>query len=179
VLVQAGASALGLAAIQLAKRAGATVFASASSDEKLTRLREFGVDHAINYRSADLVQEVRKITARRGVDLVIDPVGTTMRLSVACLATRGRVILVGRAGREPVAIDPGMLMAGNQSITGVWLGAEMATDRVHDMIQRHIHDVAAGRLTVVIDSEFPLSEAARAHERIESRLAIGRVLLIP
>ena len=70
-------------------------------------------------------------------------------------------------------------MAGNQSITGVWLGAELASDRVHDMIQRHVNDVASGRLKVVIDSEFPLQEAALAHERIESRGAFGRVLLIP
>ena len=179
VLVQAGASALGLAAVQLAKRAGATVLASASSDAKLTRLREFGVDHGVNYRTEDLVQQVRKFTGNRGVNLVVDPVGTTMRLRVACLAQRGRAVLVGRAGREPVSIDPGMLMAGNQSITGVWLGAEMAGDRVHDMIQRHIHDVAAGKLAAVIDSEFPLREAARAHARIESRQAFGRVVLIP
>lgn len=179
VLIQAGASALGLAAIQLAKRAGATVIATASSDAKLTRLRAFGIDHAINYRTEDVVQQVRRLTERRGVNLVVDPVGNTMRLSVACLAQRGRAVLVGRAGREPVSIDPGMLMAGNQSITGVWLGAEMAGDRVHDMIQRHIADVAAGRLKVVIDSEFPLRDAALAHERIESRKAFGRVLLIP
>jgi NADPH2:quinone reductase len=70
-------------------------------------------------------------------------------------------------------------MGGNQSLIGVFLGAEIMTDRAHDMIQRHIDDVAAGKLEVVIDSEYPLKDAARAHAHIEGRGAFGRVLLIP
>ncbi len=71
------------------------------------------------------------------------------------------------------------LMSGNRSLTGVFLGGEIATDRVHDLIGGLIDDVASGALTVVLDREFPLSEAAAAHEWIESRKAVGRVLLIP
>jgi NADPH:quinone reductase len=179
VLVQAGASAVGIAAIQLAKRAGAKVIATASSDERLDKLYGIGLDHGINYKQQELVEEVRKVTDGKGVALVVDSVGTTIPQSVACLAYRGRVSLVGRAGRAPVSIDPTVLMGGNQSITGVFLGAEIMTDRVHDMIQRHIVDVAESNLEVIIDSEFPLREAARAHEHIESRRAFGRVLLIP
>ena len=179
VLVQGGAGAVGIAAIQLAKRAEARVIATASSDDRLERLYALGMDHGINYKSQDLIQEVRKITDGKGVALVVDPVGTTIRDSVACLAYRGRVSLVGRAGREPISLDPTVLMAGNQSVTGVFLGAEIMTDRVHDMIQRHIAEAAAGKLQVVIDSEYPLRDAARAHEHIESRRAFGRVLLIP
>jgi len=179
VLVQGGAGAVGLAAIQLAKRVGATVIATASSDEKLDRLREFGLDHGINYRTQDLVQEVQALTNGKGVHVVVDPIGTTIAQSVACLRYRGRVALVGRAGREPITLDPTVLMVGNQSVTGVFLGAEIMTDRVHDMIQRHINDVAAGKLRVVIDSEYSLKDAAAAHAHIESRAAFGRVLLIP
>jgi len=179
VLIQGAGGAVGLAAIQLAKRAGAVVFATASTDDKLARLKAIGVDHAINYKTQDFVKEVRRLTHDKGVDLVVDPVGTTARQSIACLALRGRVIVVGRAGREAFSLDPSMLMPGNQSITGVWLGAEMATDRVHDMIQRHIDDVAAGKLQVVIDSTFPLRDAAKAHQHIEDRKAFGRVVLIP
>jgi NADPH:quinone reductase len=179
VLVQGGGGAVGLASIQLAKRVGATVFATASSDEKLARLRELGVDHGINYKTQDLVAEVRNLTGGKGVDVVVDPVGTTIRQSVACLAYRGRVALVGRAGREPISIDPTVLMMGNQSVIGVFLGAEIMIDRVHDMIQRHIEAVAKGELQVMIDSEWPLKNAAKAHDHIESRKAFGRVLLIP
>lgn len=179
VLVQAGSSALGLAAIQLAKQAGALVIATASSDDKLARLAALGVDHGVNYKTEDLVKEVRKLTGDRGVDVAVDPVGTTLTESIACLAYRGRVALVGRAGREPIRIDPTLLMGGNQSLHGVFLGAEIMTDRVHDMIARHLAQVAAGTLKVIIDSEFPLREASKAHAHIESRKAFGRVLLIP
>src|SRR5262249_54076536 len=77
VLIQAGASGVGLAAIQLAKRAGATVLATASSDEKLERLREYGLDHGINYREVDFADAARELTGGRGVNLVVDPVGST------------------------------------------------------------------------------------------------------
>lgn len=180
VLVQAGAGAVGLAAIQLAKQAGATVLASASSDERLERLKPFGMDHGINYRRDDLVEQVMKLTGGKGVDLVVDPVGgATLPGSLAALGYRGRVSLVGNAGREPMKVDVGSLMGGNRSLTGVFLGAEIMTDRVHDMIQDLIEKAARGELEVVIDRTFPLSEAAAAHAYIESRQAVGRVLLVP
>lgn len=180
VLVQAGAGAVGLAAIQLAKQAGATVLASASSDERLERLKPFGMDHGINYQRDDLVEQVMKLTGGKGVDLVVDPVGgATLPGSLAALGYRGRVSLVGNAGREPMKVDVGSLMGGNRSLTGVFLGAEIMTDRVHDMIQDLIEKAARGELEVVIDRTFPLSEAAAAHAYIESRQAVGRVLLIP
>jgi len=180
VLIQAGASAVGLAAIQLAKRAGATVIATASSEDKLARLKPFGLDHGIDYLRKDLVAEVMRITDNKGVDLVVDPVGgSTLQKSLLALGYRGRVSMVGRAGREPNTVDASSLMAGNRSLTGVFLGAEIASDRVHDMIQRHIDEAARGALKVVIDKIFALKEAAAAHAYIESRKAFGRVLLIP
>ncbi|HLK41884.1 MAG TPA: zinc-binding alcohol dehydrogenase family protein [Thermoleophilia bacterium] len=180
VLIQAGAGGVGLAAIQLAKRAGATVLATASSREKLDRLTEFGLDHGINYRDSDFAVEARALTGGRGVDLVVDSVGgTTLEGSLRSLAYRGRAITVGNAGREHRPIDISGLMIGNQSLTGVFLGAEIATDRVHDMIGRHLDDVAAGRLRVVIDRTFPLADAAAAHAFLESRQAFGRVVLVP
>lgn len=180
VLVQAGAGAVGLAAIQLAKKAGAAVLASASSDERLERLKAFGMDHGINYSRDDLVEQVMKLTGGKGVDLVVDPVGgATLAGSLGALAYRGRVSLVGNAGREPMKVDVSSLMGGNRSLTGVFLGAEIMTDRVHDMIQDLIEQAARGDLEVLIDRTFPLSEAAAAHAYIESRRAVGRVLLIP
>ncbi|MCC6918446.1 MAG: zinc-binding alcohol dehydrogenase family protein [Alphaproteobacteria bacterium] len=180
VLIQAGASGVGVAAIQLAKRAGATVIATASSHERLERLRPFGMDHGIDYTKQDVVEAVMKLTDKKGVNLVVDPVGgTTLQSSINALSYRGRLSMVGAAGREGQKADVGPLMAGNRTLTGVFLGAEILTDRVHDMIQRHIEDVAAGRLKALIDKTFPLSEAAAAHAYIESRKAVGRVLLIP
>lgn len=180
VLVQAGAGAVGLAAIQLAKKSGATVLASASSDGRLERLKAFGMDHGINYSRDDLVEQVMKLTGGKGVDLVVDPVGgATLAGSLGALGYRGRVSLVGNAGREPMKVDVSSLMAGNRSLTGVFLGAEIMTDRVHDMIQDLIEQAARGELEVLIDRTFPLSEAAAAHAYIESRRAVGRVLLIP
>lgn len=180
VLVQAGAGAVGLAAIQLAKRAGARVFATASSEEKLAKLKPFGMDHGINYAKQDVVAEVMKLTDNKGVDLVVDPVGgSTLEKSILSTGARGRVSMVGNAGREDSRIDVRPLMAANRSLTGVFLGAEIMTDRVHDMIQRHIDDAAAGKLKVVIDKTFALKDAAAAHAYIEGRGAVGRVLLIP
>jgi NADPH2:quinone reductase len=182
VLVQAGAGGVGLAAIQLAKAAGATVLATASSDDRLARLHDYGVDHGINYVTHDVAAEVLRLTDRRGADLVVDPVGgRTLEGSIAALAYRGRVSWVGRAGREERPPEVWPIMQKNGTLTGVFLGAEMAMqpERTHAMIERLLHRVAAGELQVVVDRTFPLAEAAEAHRYIESRRAFGRVLLIP
>ena len=182
VLIQAGAGGVGLAAIQLAKRAGATVLATASSDDKLERLKEFGLDHGINYKTGNFIEKARELTGGQGVDLVVDSVGgKTLGGSIASLRYRGRAITVGSAGRDTTPPDLGMLGPGNRSLTGVFLGGElnMNRDRTYAMIARHIEDVAKGELRVVIDRTFPLSDAAGAHEYIESRQAFGRVVLVP
>jgi NADPH2:quinone reductase len=180
VLVQAGASGVGVAAIQLAKRAGATVLATASSDARLEALKPLGLDHGINYKTDDVAQAVMRLTDNKGANLVVDSVGgPTLQGSILSLAYRGRVSMVGAAGREPMTVDVSSLMGGNRSLNGVFLGAEIATDRAHDNIQRLIDEAAKGELKVVIDRTFPLSEAAAAHAYIESRQAVGRVLLIP
>jgi len=105
--------------------------------------------------------------------------GSTLQKSILALGYRGRVSMVGAAGREPMQVDVSTMMGGNRSLSGVFLGAEIGTDRVHDTIQRLIGEVASGALKVMIDRTFPLSEAADAHAYIESRKAVGRVLLIP
>jgi NADPH2:quinone reductase len=182
VLVQAGASGVGLAAVQLAKAAGATVIATASSSERLDRLKEFGVDHGVNYVDGDAVSEVLRLTDRKGVNLVVDPVGGhTLEQSIAALAYRGRISWVGQAGREAERPEVWPLMQRNASITGVFLGAEMAMNptRVRAMIERLIERVGSGELKVAVDRVYPLAEAADAHRYIESRQAFGRVVLVP
>ena len=182
VLVQAGAGGVGLASVQLAKRAGAIVLATASSDEKLARLRDFGVDHGINYVAKDFVAAVKDITGGKGVDLVVDSVGgKTLQGSLACLAYRGRAISVGNASREREPPDLRALGGRNCTYASISFGVERRErpERVIPMVDGHLRDVARGVLKVVIDRTFPLSAAAEAHAYIESRQAFGRVLLIP
>jgi NADPH:quinone reductase len=181
VLVQAGASGVGVSAIQLAARAGASmVLATASSDERLEKLKSLGLTHGINYREKDVPTEVSRLTDKHMADVIVDSVGgPTLQSSILSLAYRGRVSMVGQAGREPMKVDVGSMMGGNRSLSGVFLGAEITTDRVYNNIQTLIEDVHKGELKVVIDREFALKDAAEAHRYIESRQAVGRVLLIP
>jgi NADPH2:quinone reductase len=182
VLVHAGASGVGIAAIQLAHRAGAVVVATASSAERLDRLGEFGLDHGIDYSSGDFGDVVRGLTGGRGADVIVDSVGgSILQQSLQCLAYRGRCITFGDAGRQsPTRLDISSMRANNQTLVGYFLGAELFLGtRVHAMIGRHLADIAAGELRVVIDRRFGLDEAGEAHAYIESRRAFGRVVLIP
>jgi NADPH2:quinone reductase len=156
------------------------VLATSSSTEKLARLEAFGLDQGINYLETDFADEARRLTGGRGVDLVVDSVGSTLPGSMRALAYRGRISYVGNAGRDAKPVDVSALMAGNQSITGVFLGAELASSvRAHDNIQRLLGLAAAGELTVVVDRTWSLAEAATAHAYLEDRQAFGRVVLIP
>lgn len=182
VLIQAGAGGVGLAAVQLAKRAGATVLATASNDEKLERLKEFGLDHGINYKTDDFVPKARGLTGGRGVDLVVDSVGTTLEGSIAAAAYKGRIVSVGNAGRAEVrALDVGKLSEMNRSLTGVFFGGSLMLEpqRGRPLVDGLIRDVSTGDLKVVIDRTYPLSEAAAAHAYLESRQAFGRVVMLP
>jgi NADPH:quinone reductase len=180
VLIQGGAGGVGIAAIQLAKRAGATTLATASSDAKLERLKgELGLDHGINYAQTELVEEVRRLTGGHGVNLAVDSVGSTLLGSIESLTYKGRAVTVGDMGQGRRPIDPGVLMERNLTLIGVFLGAELMLGDGRVIVQQLIDDVAAGDLKVVIDRTFPLSDAAAAHAYIEGRNAFGRVLLKP
>jgi NADPH:quinone reductase len=181
-LIHAGAGGVGIAAIQLAKRAGARVFATASSDDKLARLQELGLDEGINYRTGDFVAEARRLTDGRGVDVVVDSVGgATLQGSLAALAYRGRCVTVGDAGRVQVeTVDVSGLRPNNQTLSGYFMGAELLlSPRVHALIAGHLDAIARGGLRVVIDRSYPLADAGAAHAYIESRQSFGRVLLVP
>jgi NADPH:quinone reductase len=182
-LVHAGAGGVGIAAVQMAKRAGARVLATASSDDRLERLKDLGLDEGINYVSHDFVSEARRLTDGRGVDVIVDSVGgVTLQGSIAALAYRGRCVTVGDASRAPAErLDISTLRPNNQTLSGYFLGAELLLNhqRVHGMIAGHLDAIARGELKVVIDRAFPLSDAAGAHAYIESRQAFGRVLLVP
>jgi NADPH2:quinone reductase len=180
VLVHAGAGGVGMAAIQLAKRAGATVISTASSDEKLDRLKALGLDHGINYATDDFVERTRELTGARGADLVVDAIGGRNLVdSVAALAYRGTLVSAGVAARAGSAIDAQLLWAGNNSLRGVSLTTAILREygRVHPMIAGLLEDVAGGELHVEIDRTFGLADAGAAHAYVESRKAFGRVVL--
>ncbi|WP_372662806.1 quinone oxidoreductase family protein [Amycolatopsis kentuckyensis] len=179
VLIHAAASGVGVAAVQLAKAAGATVIAVATSRPRLDRLAGIGADHLIDRQTEDIVSRVHEITEGRGADVVLDPVGSTVQSSIDASAERGRIVLVGNAGRGPMVADFAGVLFGNRTVHGVQLGQEVLTDRVQGSIRRLLDRLADGSLQVLVDRRFPLSEAAQAHAYVESRAAVGRVLLIP
>jgi NADPH:quinone reductase len=182
VLVHAGAGGVGMAAIQLAKRAGATVISTASSDEKLERLKAFGLDHGINYASESFVERTRELTDSRGVDVVVDSIGGQNLIDgVGVLAYRGTLVSVGLAARAGSTIEAQSLWTNNNALRGVYLGGALPAEyaRIHPLIGDMLERVASGELRVEIDRSFPLAEAAAAHEYIESRKAFGRVVLTP
>jgi NADPH2:quinone reductase len=182
VLVHAGAGGVGMAAIQLAKQAGATVISTASSDEKLERLKPLGLDHGINYASESFVDRVRELTDGRGVDVVLDSVGGKNLVdSIDALAYRGTLVSVGVAGRGGSGVEAVSLWAKNNTLRGVYLGGAVISEypRVHQMISDLLERVASGELHVEIDRSFPLAEAADAHEYLEGRNAFGRVVMTP
>jgi NADPH2:quinone reductase len=182
VLIQAGAGGVGMAAIQLAKQAGATVIATASSDEKLERLGELGLDHGINYATESFVERTRELTDGRGVDLILDSVGgQTLVDGIGALAYRGTLVSVGVAGRAGSDVEARGLWTQNNTLRGVFLGGALMAEypRVHGMIADLIERVANGELRVEIDRTFPLADAAAAHAYIERRQAFGRVAMTP
>ena len=182
VLIHAGAGGVGMAAIQLAKRAGATVIATASSDEKLERLKALGLDHGVNYATASFVDRINELTDSRGVDIVVDSIGGQNLVdSVGVLAYRGTLVSVGVAARAGSAIEARALWARNNTLRGVFLGGSILPEyaRIHPMIGDMLERVAGGDLHVEIDRSYPLSDAAGAHAYVESRKAFGRVILTP
>ena len=182
VLVHAGGGGVGMAAIQLAKQAGATVLSTASSDEKLERLKPLGLDHGINYATESFVERTRELTEDRGADVVIDSVGGENLVdSVDALAYRGTLVSVGVAARSGSSVEIQSLWAKNNTVRGVYLGGAMLPEyaRIYPMIEDLIERVGAGELHVEIDRTFPLAEAAAAHTYVESRKAFGRVVMAP
>lgn len=182
VLIHAGAGGVGVAAIQLAKQAGARVIATASREEKLRRLQALGLDDPINYATDSFVERVNELTDGGGVDVVLDSIGGQNLVdSVSVLAYRGRLVSVGVAARAGSAIEARSLWTRNNSLHGVFLGGALLSEypRMHPMIGEMLGRVASGELQVEIDRSFALADAVAAHEYAESRNAFGRVVMTP
>ncbi len=171
VLVLGAGSGVGSAAIQIAKLFGARVIATAGSDEKLAKARELGADHMINHKSQKIRDEVRRITNKRGVDVVFEHVGTaTWDDSLASLALAGRLVTCGNTTGYDAKIDLRFLFSRQLSLLGSYMGVK---SELHTIMKL----VAAGRLKPVVDRTFPLAEAAAAHAYLESGQQFGKVVL--
>jgi NADPH:quinone reductase-like Zn-dependent oxidoreductase len=171
VLVQAASSGVSSAAIQIAKLHGARVITTTSSDAKAQRARALGADEVINYVTQDFVAEVKRLTGRRGADLVIEHVGgETMSKSVLAAAAGGRIMTCGAtAGFEP-KIDLRHVFFRQVEIRGSTMGSKGSLFGI-------LEHVKAGRLKPVVDRVLPLWEAREAHRVLEAREAFGKVVL--
>jgi len=171
VLILGAGSGVGVAAIQIAKFFGAQVIATASSDEKLVKARELGADHTINHKSQKIRDEVRRITGKRGVDVVFEHVGTaTWDDSLASLAASGRLVTCGATTGYDAKVDLRFLFTRQLSLLGSYMGTKNDLRTVMKL-------VAGGRLKPVVDRVFPLAEAAAAHAYLESGAQFGKVVL--
>jgi len=171
VLVLGGGSGVGSAAIQIAKFFGARVIATAGSDEKLAKARELGADEVIDHKKQKIREQVKRLTNRRGVDVVFEHVGTaTWDESVASLALGGRLVTCGNTTGYDARIDLRFLFSRQLSLLGSYMGRK---SELHTVLKL----VAEGRLKPVVDRVLPLSACAEAHAYLEAGKQFGKVVL--
>jgi len=173
VLVIGGASGVGSAAIQIAKQLGAHVIATASSPEKQTLSKNLGADFVVDSNDANWPAEVRKITNKRGVDLVVEHVGGEVLLKCfECLARAGTIVTCGATAGREVKLNLWPIFVKQQKIVGSY-----GRNRVD--IEKTLEWAAAGKLKSVIDSTFPLAETAKAFAALRSRKVLGKIVVEP
>jgi len=182
VLVHSAAGGVGLAAVQIAKAAGARVFGTVSSDAKAALVREHGADAVINYGSDKFADEVLRLTDGRGVDLILDAVGKpTFDEGLRCLAPFGHLILYGRAGGPTDPLNVATLSAKSLKVSGFMIPTVTRNypDMTRESAQRCFELMQQGRLRLHIGRTFPLAAAADAHRCLESRQSTGKLVLLP
>ena len=174
VLVMGAAGGLGSALVQAAKYLGARVIAAAGSDERVAAARELGADEGVNYRSQDLTVEARRITGGTGVNVVLDNIGdpTTFPKALAALGFQGRLVTAGGHGGGNVPLDVKYLYLNFITIYG-------NPGDTPENFKLALRVAAEGKLKVLIDQVLPLAEVRRAHEIVEARSGIGKVVLTP
>lgn len=173
VLVIGAGSGVGSAAVQIARLFGARVIATAGDDPKLAKAKSLGADEVINHRTQDIQEEVRRLTGKRGVDVVFEHVGAAVwEKCLLSLAQGGRLVTCGATTGHELKTDARYLFMRNLHVMGAFMGSKFDTLEVF----RH---VAAGRLRPVVDQVLPLKEAPRAHQVLEDRKQFGKLVLIP
>jgi NADPH:quinone reductase len=181
LLVHAGAGGVGSAAIQLGKAAGATVIATAGSDDKVEVCRGLGADHTINYKTQDFAEEVKRLTDGRGVNVIFDPVGGDVYdRSTKCIAFEGRIVIVGfTSGRIPQAATNHVLVK-NYSVVGLHWGLynTRAPELIPTAYQSLLELYEAGKIKPHISAKVPLAEAPLALASVAGGKSTGKVILI-
>jgi NADPH:quinone reductase-like Zn-dependent oxidoreductase len=171
VLIHAAGSGIGSAAIQIAKLKGATVYATVGSEEKVKKAKALGADAVMLYRKVDFADEVLRLTKRRGVDLVFEHIGPdTWDRSVRCLARGGRLVTCGATSGPKVGLELRYCFTKELSVLGCYMGSCRELQEVMVWVNK-------GRLKPVLDSVFPLHEAAKAQAVMESRNFFGKLVL--
>lgn len=182
VLLHAGASGVGTAAIQLAKAVEATVITTAGTPEKVQACRELGADVALNYRETDFLPAVHAATDNQGVDLILDPVGGTyLKSNLQALREGGRLVCIGLLGGREGAMDMGLVLGKSLKVIGSRLWPRSIEEKIrltYAFRERFWPMLIQGQLRPIIDSTFPLSEAQSAHEYVRQNRNIGKVILI-
>jgi len=173
VLVLAAASGVGTCAIQIAKMFQCRVIATAGGEEKLVKARALGADHVIDHYQQDISAEVKKLTGKRGVDVVVEHVGAaTWAKSVESLAPAGRLVTCGATTGFDAHVDLRYLFSKQYSLLGSFMGTMGELHQVLKFVFR-------GQLKPVIDTVYPLSEIRAAHERLERKEQFGKVVVTP
>ena len=181
VLVHGGGSGIGTACIQLAKLAGATVIATAGSDEKCQRCLELGADAAVNYRSGDFVAVAQQATGGRGVDVVLDSIGAPyLERNLAALAIGGRLVLIGLMGGAKAEINLAALLGRRLSVIGSTLRTRSVQEKaelVAAFLAQFGDAVERGAITPVVDRVLPLADAGEAHRAMKASEHFGKIAL--
>jgi NADPH2:quinone reductase len=181
LLIQGGTSGIGVTAIQLAKAHGATVIATAGSDEKCAACIALGADHAINYKTQDFAAEALRITAKRGVDVVLDMVaGDYVAREVGCLAEDGRIVIIAVQGGVKAQFDAGLVLRRRLVITGSTLRARPVAFKaaIAAALRETVWPwLAAGRVKPIVHTVFAAADAAQAHALMETNQHIGKLVL--
>lgn len=173
VLIHAAGSGVSSAGIQIARLLGARVIVTAGSDAKLKKARELGADETINYKKLDFFEELKRITLRRGVDVILDHIGAdTWSKNIRSLRMGGRLVICGVTSGFEVATDIRYIFFRRLSILGSTMGTRGELLQVMDLIDR-------GKLKPVIDAVYPLSEIGAAHRRMQERKGFGKIVLNP
>jgi NADPH:quinone reductase-like Zn-dependent oxidoreductase len=173
VLILGAGSGVGIAAIQIAKLHGARVIATAGTEEKLRLAKGLGADELINHNQQDITEETRRITSKRGVDVVFEHVGSaTWEKSIKSLAVGGRLVTCGATSGYTGQTDIRYVYSRQLSILGSYMASKGELLKVVDLVGQR-------RLKPVVDKVYPLAEAAEAQERMEKREHFGKIVLRP
>jgi NADPH2:quinone reductase len=181
LLVQGGSSGIGVTAIMLAKAMGHRVFVTAGSDEKCAACIKLGADVAINYKTQDFVEEVKKATNGKGVDVILDMVtGTYLQREIDCLADDGRIVVIAIMGGSKSEVNTGQILRRRLTVTGSTLRPRPVAFK--RQIAKQLYEqvwplLNSGKLKPVIYKTFPLEQAADAHRLMESSEHVGKIIL--